>query len=74
MPDGGIRDLLSVTGLRTVRELRGTSCPPMTFAPPRRKSLAVDASVGGVHQKKSTLRIALAYFLAANTLKYMKIP
>jgi hypothetical protein len=74
MPDGGIRGLLSVTGLRTVRELRGTSCPPMGFAPPRRKPLAVDASVGSVHQKKPTLPLALAYSLAASAQNYTKIP
>lgn len=46
MPDDNIRDLLSVVGLRTVWELRGNSCLPMTFAPPRRKSIAVTRSFG----------------------------
>lgn len=45
-PDEEIRKLLSVVGLRTLWELRGTSCMSLSMAPAPKKSLAVTRSFG----------------------------
>lgn len=46
MPDDQVRQLLTVVGLRTKKELLGISCLPLSLVPPTKKSLAVTRSFG----------------------------
>ena len=46
MDDGAARKLLSITGLRTVLELRGIPCIEFTVAPPTRRSFICSRSFG----------------------------
>lgn len=46
LPDDTVRKMLSVVGQRTLWELRGQSCMPMSLAPSPKKSLAVTRSFG----------------------------
>ena len=62
LPDDNVRDLLTVVGLRTVWELRGTSCLPMTYAPSRRKSIAVTRSFGRPIETFAEMEQALATY------------
>ena len=46
LPPDEVRDLLTVTGVRTQAELNGTVCYPFSLSPQTRKSLAVTRSFG----------------------------
>lgn len=46
LPDEEVRKMLSVVGLRTAWELRGTACQLLNHAAPTKKSLAVTRSFG----------------------------
>ncbi len=46
MPADLCRDILTVVGLRTPKELQGVSCLPLSMAPPVRKGISVTRSFG----------------------------
>lgn len=57
-----VRDMLTVTGLRTLKELKGVSCMPLSLAPPTRKSLAVTRSFGRPITDWSEMREAVTAY------------
>lgn len=62
LPPDHVRDLLTVTGLRTQKELQGVSCMPLSLAPPTRKSLAVTRSFGRPILEWDDMREAVAAY------------
>lgn len=48
MPPDRVRELLTVTGMRTHAELRGMPCMQVTDLPPQKKSIAVTRSFGAI--------------------------
>ena len=62
LPADQVRKLLTVTGLRTHAELRGTPCLTMTFAPPAKKMLAVTRSFGRSIDTWEEMREAVATY------------
>lgn len=64
MPDELVRQMLTVTGLRTLNELRGTSCMPFSEMPPTKKSLAVTRSFGRAITEWDEMREAVATYAA----------
>lgn len=62
LPDEAIRKHLSVVGLRTAWELRGTLCLPFSLAPSTRKSLAVTRSFGRPVESWEEMQQALASY------------
>lgn len=69
MPADLVRSTLTVTGLRTHAELRGTSCLPLTLASPTRKSLAVTRSFGRSIETWDEMREAVATYAARAAAK-----
>ncbi|HKA41512.1 MAG TPA: Y-family DNA polymerase [Burkholderiales bacterium] len=61
-PADDLRGLLSVTGLRTQRELMGVSCFPFGALPATRKSLAVTRSFGRAITSWPEMREAVATY------------
>jgi len=59
LPDRWIRERMTVTGLRTAYELRGTSCMPLETTPPPRKSLVRSRSFGERLTEKEPIRQAV---------------
>lgn len=64
LPDLWVRKRLSVVGLRTLLELRGMSCLPLSLAPPARQSLVVSRSFGRPVASLLHLQEAVATFTA----------
>lgn len=62
LSDDAIRKHLSVVGLRTAWELRGTMCLPFSLAPSTRKSLAVTRSFGRSVEIWDEMQQALASY------------
>ncbi len=60
LPDYWVRRRMTVTGLRTVWELRGTECLPLDEAPTNRKSLVRSRSFGRKVYAKQELAEAVA--------------
>ena len=63
-PDKWIKRRMSVVGLRTVFELRGTSCLPLEFCPPPKKSITVSRSFGRHVETLADMREAVSHFTA----------
>ena len=63
-PADDLRGLLTVTGLRTQRELMGVACLPFGTLPPTRKSLAVTRSFGRAITAWPDMREAVATYTA----------
>lgn len=61
-PDDFIRRLMTVTGARTARELRGIECLPLEYCPPPKKSVTVSRSFGQMVESLSELEAALTHF------------
>lgn len=57
------RKLLTVTGARTVEELRGKSCFPLELLPPAKKSITCSRSFGTVVGRLEVLQEALDFYL-----------
>lgn len=64
MPSDLVRDMLTVTGLRTHAELLGVSCMPFSDAPATRKSIACTRSFGRPVTTYDELREAVATYTA----------
>ncbi len=62
LPNDEVRELLTVTGARTHRELCGVSCIPFAKAPSTRKSLAVTRSFGRAVTRWPEMEQALAAY------------
>lgn len=62
MPADQVRGLLTVTGLRTHAELRGTSCMPFSELPSTRKSIACTRSFGRAVTSWDEMREAIATY------------
>ncbi|NKB66067.1 MAG: DUF4113 domain-containing protein [Candidatus Latescibacteria bacterium] len=63
--DGWVRRHMTVTGLRTVMELRGVSCLPLEEVPPAKKSIARSRSFGRPIRSFEELCQPLATYIAA---------
>lgn len=57
------RKLLTVTGARTVEELRGKTCLPLELCPPAKKSITCSRSFGAVVGRLEVLQEALDFYL-----------
>ncbi|MBW3625200.1 MAG: Y-family DNA polymerase [Armatimonadetes bacterium] len=57
-----VKKRLTVMGLRTVLELRGTSCIPMELAPPAKKSITCSRSFGRAVATLEELKVAVALY------------
>ena len=62
LPDDQVRQMLTVVGLRTKKELLGISCMPLSFVPPTKKSLAVTRSFGRPIETWPEMREAVATY------------
>jgi len=62
LPPDRVRDLLTVTGLRTHAELRGISCMPLSLIPPAKKSLAHTRSFGEAVTDWDAMREAVGIY------------
>ena len=62
--DHWIKKHLTITGLRTVWELRGVSCLPLEEAPPPKKSMVCARSFGRLVENREELREAVATYVA----------
>lgn len=69
MPDEWLRRILTVTGLRTARELRGTPCIELVDAPPARKSVASSRSFGRPVETLPELEEAVAAYVTTAAAK-----
>src|SRR5262245_35865840 len=63
-PDDWVRDKLTVVGLRTVMELRGTPCIPLEITQPNKKLITVSRSFGSATSSLDELRAAIAFYVA----------
>ncbi|MBU0483943.1 MAG: Y-family DNA polymerase [Proteobacteria bacterium] len=70
--DQWIRKHLTVTGLRTVMELRGTSCLPLDHSLPTKKSIISSRSFGSPVNTLPDLREAIATHIAIAAEKLRK--
>lgn len=68
-PDALIKKHLSVTGLRTVWELRGTSCIPLSEIPPIKQSVTCSRTFGEPIETLNELNQAIATFTARTAEK-----
>lgn len=68
-PDGQVKRLLHVPGLRTTYELRGISCLPLECVPPPRQHLACTRSFGRAVRDLADLREAVASYAARAAAK-----
>ncbi len=62
--DDWIRQNLTVVGLKTVHELRGTSCFPLELTAPAKQSITVSRSFGHDVESFDEVREAIAFFTA----------
>jgi DNA polymerase V len=74
-PDDWVRDRMTVVGLRTVTELRGTPCIPLEITPPNKKLITVSRSFGAATASLDELRAAIAFYTAraAEKLRRQKL-
>jgi DNA polymerase V len=70
--DQWIKKHLTMTGLRTVLELRGISCIPLEEAPPPKKSVTCSRSFGRSVTSQVELREALALYVSRAAEKLRK--
>ncbi|OWY64089.1 hypothetical protein B7486_49260 [cyanobacterium TDX16] len=63
-PNWWVRTRMGVVGLRTVFELRGSSCLPLELLPRRRKSMMVSRTFGRATRSRHELEEAVATFTA----------
>lgn len=63
-PDQWIKQHLTITGLRTVFELRGISCLPLEMAPPPKKAIASAKTFGRSIETLDELKEAVATYLS----------
>src|SRR5262245_39957545 len=63
-PDDWVRERMTVVGLRTVTELRGTPCIPLEITPPNKKLITVSRSFGAATSSLGELRAAIAFYTA----------
>lgn len=62
VPERQARELLTIVGARTVRELKGEACMDLELLPPTRKGIAVTRSFGQRQTDKASVREALSAF------------
>ena len=62
VPEGWIRQKMGVTGLRTVRELKGQPCDDLEIEPVDKKTVCVSRSFGKTMTDQTTLAEAVATF------------
>lgn len=69
-----VRKQLTVTGLRTVMELRGESCMPLETAPPPKQSITCSRSFGQPVESLAGLREAMTTYVsvASEKLRHQK--
>ena len=67
--DEWIRERMTVVGLRTVTELRGTPCIPLEITSPAKKMVTVSRSFGSATESLNELRAALASFVTRGAVK-----
>jgi DNA polymerase V len=74
-PDDWVRERMTVVGLRTVTELRGTPCIPLEITPPNKKLITVSRSFGAATASLDELRAAVAFYTAraAEKLRRQKL-
>ncbi|MEO8148542.1 MAG: Y-family DNA polymerase [Bacteroidia bacterium] len=72
LPDEWVRKNMSVVGLRTLKELRGTPCIEWEFMPPRKKGICTSRSFGKLINDKKTVEEAVSSFAANCALKLRK--
>jgi DNA polymerase V len=74
-PDDWVRERMTVVGLRTVTELRGTPCIPLEITPPNKKLITVSRSFGAATASLDELRAAVAFYMAraAEKLRRQKL-
>jgi DNA polymerase V len=74
-PDDWVRERMTVVGLRTVTELRGTPCIPLEITPPNKKLITVSRSFGAATASLDELRAAIAFYTAraAEKLRRQKL-
>ena len=63
LPDAWVRKHMTVMGLKTLYELRGTSCISLQEVPPAKKTICVSRLFGAKTQKKTDLRQAVAAYV-----------
>jgi DNA polymerase V len=63
-PDRWLLEKLTVMGLRTAMELRGTPCIPLELAPPAKKAIASTRSFGKVVESLEELKEAVSLYVA----------
>jgi len=69
LPDEWIRKNMTIMGLRTAHELRGTSCIPIEDLVPRKKSICVSRSFGKLVTTKAELEESIAQYASMATEK-----
>jgi DNA polymerase V len=74
-PDDWVRDRMTVVGLRTVTELRGTPCIPLEITSPNKKLITCSRSFGAATSSLDELRAAVAFYTAraAEKLRRQKL-
>src|SRR5262249_16495717 len=74
-PDEWVRERMTVVGLRTVTELRGTPCIPLEVTSPAKKLITVSRSFGAATASLDELRAAIAFYVAraAEKLRRQKL-
>jgi DNA polymerase V len=74
-PDDWVRERMTVVGLRTVTELRGTPCIPLEITPPNKKLITVSRSFGAATSSFDELRAAIAFYVtrAAEKLRRQRL-
>lgn len=75
MPEDQVRDILTVTGLRTLKELQGMPCHAFSLAPPTKKTLACTRSFGRAITEWEEMRQAIVTYVtqAAEKLRRHKL-
>jgi DNA polymerase V len=71
-PDDWVRERMTVVGLRTVIELRGTPCIPLEITTPNKKLITVSRSFGAATSSLDELRAAIAFYTARAAEKLRK--
>ncbi len=64
LPDHWAQKKMTITGLMTVRELRGTPCISLEEAPPAKKSIVCSRSFGRPVSSRTAMREAIAAYTA----------
>ncbi|HJZ80432.1 MAG TPA: DUF4113 domain-containing protein [Pyrinomonadaceae bacterium] len=70
-----MRERMTVVGLRTVTELRGTPCIPLEITPPNKKLITCSRSFGAATASLDELRAAVAFYVtrAAEKLRRQRL-